>query len=182
MPNLDRYSLSDPFAVLFKQEGKKWVKLGRTEWIDNNVNPVWKKKIALDFQFELNEMYKVKVYDRDDPKQMTKDLSKHSFCGETEFTMHEVVNADGFVLQNTLVCDERAEGESGTLCMSTREAPPVTNQEIVIFKPSAVLETPDACFMLIYREISPGKWLPVYKSESKKPVEGRFDWNQAPVG
>lgn len=39
LKDLDYFSRSDPCVFIFEQHGKEWVKLGRTEVIDNNLNP-----------------------------------------------------------------------------------------------------------------------------------------------
>ena len=35
---------------------------------------------------------------------------------------------------------------------------------------------------MIYRQIAPGKFTPVYKSEIKRPESGAFKWNQVQIG
>lgn len=39
LKDLDHFSKSDPVVFLFEKKGKEWVRLGRTEVIDNNLNP-----------------------------------------------------------------------------------------------------------------------------------------------
>ena len=39
LKDLDYFSRSDPCVFIFEQHGREWVKLGRTEVIDNNLNP-----------------------------------------------------------------------------------------------------------------------------------------------
>ena len=50
--NMDTFSKSDPFVVLYKHQGNVWQKLGQTEIIHDNLNPKWVTKIRLDFHFE----------------------------------------------------------------------------------------------------------------------------------
>jgi flagellar basal body rod protein FlgC len=52
LPNMDTMSESDPFAVLYKQSGRMWQKLGTTEVIHDTLHPVFVKKIQVDFHFE----------------------------------------------------------------------------------------------------------------------------------
>ena len=58
---------SDPFAVLYIQDARTggWTNQGRTETIDNTLNPQWAKKFVLNYQFETRQMLKVEVYDSD---------------------------------------------------------------------------------------------------------------------
>ena len=39
LKDLDVFSKSDPVVFLYEQKGSEWVKLGRTEVIDDNLNP-----------------------------------------------------------------------------------------------------------------------------------------------
>ena len=39
LKDLDHFSKSDPALFLYEKKGGQWVKLGRTEVIDNNLNP-----------------------------------------------------------------------------------------------------------------------------------------------
>ena len=90
---MDTMSQSDPFAVIYKQQGRMWQKLGMTEVIHDNLNPSFVKKIQVDFHFEQQEHYKVEVYDSDDDSQQTQDLSKHDFLGSAEFVLGHVVSS-----------------------------------------------------------------------------------------
>jgi len=66
--------------------------------------------------------------------------------------------------------------------MSAVELPASKNPEVIIFDPIATLPETSLCFFLIFREITRGKWTPVYKSEIKRPESGAFRWNQVQVG
>ena len=39
LKDLDFFSKSDPVVFVYEQRGKNWDKIGRTEVIDNNLNP-----------------------------------------------------------------------------------------------------------------------------------------------
>ena len=39
LKDLDAFSKSDPVVFLYEQKGSEWVKLGRTEVINDNLNP-----------------------------------------------------------------------------------------------------------------------------------------------
>ena len=43
LPNLDTFTRTDGMVVLYKQNGRAWIKLGQTEVIMDNLNPVWVK-------------------------------------------------------------------------------------------------------------------------------------------
>ena len=39
LKDLDVFSKSDPVVFVYEKSGRQWAKLGRTEVIDNNLNP-----------------------------------------------------------------------------------------------------------------------------------------------
>lgn len=39
LKDLDHFSKSDPAVFLYEKKGREWIKLGRTEVIENNLNP-----------------------------------------------------------------------------------------------------------------------------------------------
>ena len=39
LKNMDVFSKSDPVVFLYEKRGKEWQKIGRTEMIDDNLNP-----------------------------------------------------------------------------------------------------------------------------------------------
>jgi len=175
--NMDTFSKSDPFVVLFKQQGNVWQKLGQTEIIHDNLNPKWVTKIKLDFHFEQSEKFKVQVFDSDDDSQQVKNLAAHDFIGELLFSMHEVVTARDQQLTKPLANDKIAK--PGRIVITAEEVSAQANAEMVIFDPIIKgLSSSSLCFFILYRNISPGKFVPIYKSEIKKPVSGSFAWNQ----
>ena len=175
---MDTMSQSDPFVVMYKQQGNMWQKLGTTEVIHDNLNPEFVKKIMVDFHFEQSEKFKVEVYDSDDDSQLTKNLSAHDFIGALEFSLHEVVTARDQIYTKDLLCNQRQPGKSGKIILAAEEIAATANTEIAIFDPQASLPESSLCFFILYRNIAPGKYTPVYKSEIKRPEGGAFKWNQ----
>lgn len=104
LPNMDTFSKSDPFVVLYKFDTKGHpTQIGKTEVIHDNLNPEFIKKILVDFHFEQKEMFRIAVYDSDDDSQMTKDLSRHDYIGALDFTLHEVVTARDQIMTKPMV-------------------------------------------------------------------------------
>lgn len=54
------------------------------------------------------------------------------------------------------------------------------NREVVIFTPEAVLmEQSGLYFFIIYKNLTRNQFLPVYKSEVRRPNDsGKMQWNQ----
>jgi|UniRef100_A0AC35GLS8 hypothetical protein len=93
----DVFSKSDPICVVFEavhstnhQEGLKYEEIGRTEQINDCLNPEWIKKIIINYMFEERQRIKFEVYDIDSD---TAVLSKHDFLGSAECDLADIVAA-----------------------------------------------------------------------------------------
>uniref|UniRef100_A0AAY4CNC4 C2 domain-containing protein n=1 Tax=Denticeps clupeoides TaxID=299321 RepID=A0AAY4CNC4_9TELE len=96
----DTFSKSDPSKrvqnvsslVLFWQ-------FGRTEVIDNTLNPDFVRKFILDYFFEERQNLRFDLYDVD---SKSSNLSKHDFLGQSFCTLGEVVGSLGSRLEKPL--------------------------------------------------------------------------------
>ncbi|KAI3366866.1 hypothetical protein L3Q82_009516 [Scortum barcoo] len=72
----DTFSKSDPICVLYTQGmgNKEWREFGRTEVIDNTLNPDFVRKFILDYFFEERQNLRFDLYDVD---SKSANLSKH---------------------------------------------------------------------------------------------------------
>ena len=67
--------------------------LGRTECIDNELNPIFKNKIKLEYDaYEVQKLI-FKVWDIDD---YNNDINKADFLGEMHCTLEELVDCTNF--------------------------------------------------------------------------------------
>uniref|UniRef100_A0A673IE32 Copine-8-like n=1 Tax=Sinocyclocheilus rhinocerous TaxID=307959 RepID=A0A673IE32_9TELE len=82
------------FCVLYTQGigNKEWREFGRTEVIDNTLNPDFVRKFILDYFFEERQNLKFDLYDVD---SKSPNLSKHDFLGQACCTLGEVVGSLG---------------------------------------------------------------------------------------
>jgi len=88
----DVLSKSDPFCVVsYKGSGgqSEFVEVGRTEHINDTLNPVWQKKIILDYNFEERQFLKFSVFDSDSSGS---SLDNHDFLGSVESSLGEIVS------------------------------------------------------------------------------------------
>jgi len=99
---MDTFSKSDPFAVLYLQDARTggWSCQGRTETIDNTLDPQWAKKFVLNYQFETRQLLKVEVYDSDSDSRRLED---HDHIGSCECSLGEVLTAQSKGLTRRLV-------------------------------------------------------------------------------
>lgn len=90
----DTFSKSDPICVLYTQGmgNKEWREFGRTEVIDNTLNPDFVRKFILDYFFEERQNLRFDLYDVD---SKSANLSKHDFLGQAHVTLGEVVGSLG---------------------------------------------------------------------------------------
>ncbi|MBN3304656.1 CPNE5 protein, partial [Amia calva] len=104
----DTFSKSDPLCVLYIQgiETKQWREFGRTEVIDNTLNPDFVRKYILDYFFEEKQNLRFDLYDVD---SKSPDLSKHDFLGQTFCTLGEIVGSPASRLEKPLRSSTSAE-------------------------------------------------------------------------
>ncbi|XP_028853361.1 copine-9-like [Denticeps clupeoides] len=100
--DMDTFSKSDPVVVLYVQGigTKEWREFGRTEMIDNTLNPDFVRKFVLDFFFEEKQNLRFDVYNVD---TRSSNISKHKdFLGQTFCTLGEIIGSAGGRLERTL--------------------------------------------------------------------------------
>ncbi|KAM5262918.1 copine-5 [Ctenodactylus gundi] len=98
----DMFSKSDPLCVMYTQgmENKQWREFGRTEVIDNTLNPDFVRKFIVDYFFEEKQNLRFDLYDVD---SKSPDLSKHDFLGQAFCTLGEIVGSSGSRLEKPLM-------------------------------------------------------------------------------
>ncbi|KAG1953478.1 copine-8 [Pimephales promelas] len=97
----DTFSKSDPICVLYTQAigNKEWREFGRTEVIDNTLNPDFVRKFVLDYFFEERQNIRFDLYDVD---SKSSNLSKHDFLGQALCSLGEVVGSQGSRMEKDL--------------------------------------------------------------------------------
>jgi len=99
LKNADVGSKSDPFAVVYmrKSINDGWVEVGRTEVVENNLNPSFVTPIKVQYCFEAQQFMRFVIYDSDDKSQNT---DKSDQLGATETTMASIMRTpDGSFVQ-----------------------------------------------------------------------------------
>ena len=100
LADMDVFSKSDPFCVLYMkvrllrtsirwdlinvycQESSggggpdRWLCVDKTETIDNTLNPLWEKKFILLYKFEIRQVLRFDVYDRDSESTRLEEASQ----------------------------------------------------------------------------------------------------------
>ncbi|XP_042310704.1 copine-9 isoform X1 [Sceloporus undulatus] len=101
--DLDTFSKSDPIVILYIQGtvDKEWREFGRTEVIDNTLNPDFVRKFVLDYYFEEKQNLRFDVYNVD---SKTSNLPKHKdFLGQAYVALGEVIGSQRGRLERPLI-------------------------------------------------------------------------------
>lgn len=93
--NKDLFSLSDPFLVCHTvRDGVPHRQLGRTETVQDDLNPVWATTISFDCDRRIHNdstTLVVDIFDRD--SRDSDSLSKHDFLGRALFRLSDLFNS-----------------------------------------------------------------------------------------
>jgi len=128
--NLDVLSKSDPFCVIYFKDSPnaEYLEVGRTETLQDTLNPVWEKKIVLEYNFEKRQFLKFCVYDSD---SNSRNLDDHDFLGYAESTFGEIVAAQSKGFNKNLL-----NGRNGKIQVTAEEL--TSNKEVLFLKFSGV--------------------------------------------
>lgn len=176
LPNLDTFTRTDGFVVLYHKQGTVWRKLGHTEIIMDSLEPKWVKSFEVQYFFEKREFYKAVVYDVDDFNNVD-NYAGHDLVGEIEFGLHDVVTARDQSLTRPLECAERPPGRSGTITITAEEKKGKNNEECSFALRGDFSDSSGMNFFIIHKWIGHRLFKPIYKSEITEILNGTFNWN-----
>uniref|UniRef100_A0A8B9MAX2 Copine family member 9 n=1 Tax=Accipiter nisus TaxID=211598 RepID=A0A8B9MAX2_9AVES len=99
--DMDTFSKSDPVVVLFVQGSgsSEWKEFGRTEVIDNTLNPDFVRKFVLDYYFEEKQNLRFDVYNVD---SKSCSVLKQDFLGQAFVALGEVIGSQRGRLERPL--------------------------------------------------------------------------------
>jgi len=91
LKNLDTFSKSDPWIIVKLQDNNgHYQNVGKTETINNNLNPEFATTLTVDFFFEKHQKMAFKVLDGDGKEE---DASDDDIIGTVETTLGEIVGS-----------------------------------------------------------------------------------------
>lgn len=109
-------SKSDPMAVVLIFRDSNWFEIGRTERLDNTLNPQFSKAVIVDYFFEELQKLKFFIHDIDSP---TSNLKSADFLGEMECTLGQLVSSGTYT--KPLVLKGAPGGQAGTITVVAEE-------------------------------------------------------------
>ena len=174
LEDMDVFSKSDPFCVLYVKysKSKQWHCFGKTETIDNTLEPYFEKKFVLHYKFEERQQLRFDVYDSD---SNSANLDDHDFIGSMECSLGEVITQQGRGLTRHLVGAGRsAKNKKQTITVTSEEL--ISNKEHLNLKISATkLDAKDWWglgssdpFLTISKSGEYGQWTVVHRTEVLK--------------
>ena len=185
LPNLDTGSKTDAFAVLFQTSNGRKVKLAETEVVADSLNPKWVKNINVDYYFEMQQNFRVELYDADDITKL-QDLQRHDYIGGYNFTLGKVVSSKDQELTGELSDGARHKnGSVGKVKISSTELK-VDYDKIQCNMAEIFCTVPcDNYVFLVFNKDKDGlkkKFVPIYKTESKLSKQSTFEYNGTVLG
>uniref|UniRef100_A0A8D0A3A5 Copine-3 n=1 Tax=Sander lucioperca TaxID=283035 RepID=A0A8D0A3A5_SANLU len=125
--DMDAFSKSDPQCVLLmNSSGPHWCEIGRTEKIENCLNPKFSKTFVVDYYFEMVQKLRFEIYDID---TVNCSLQDADFLGELECTLGQVVSSRK--LTRPLVMKDKKPAGKGTITICAEER---TDNRVVDFE------------------------------------------------
>ena len=92
LPNMDYFSLTDAFLVVFElQKNGNWNEVGRTEIVEDCLDPKFIKTVSIIYYFEQDQRFKVVAYDADEFGNPHLSLDDSNYIGEAEFEIQRLV-------------------------------------------------------------------------------------------
>ena len=155
MQNRDVTSKSDPMCVVYVQnQNKAWQEHGRTEVLQNSLNPQFATKIKIGYRFEEQQKLLFKIYDIDSRNPV---LDTHDFLGEAETSLGQIVSSGDFSASlNNPKGNKASKAGQQQLCVRAEEIGS-SKEEVELlffaqdFKKSGMFSKPDP-FLAIYKD------------------------------
>ncbi|KAL6739698.1 hypothetical protein Aduo_013123 [Ancylostoma duodenale] len=164
----DVFSKSDPMCVVSQFVGRltgngQWKECGRTERLQNTLNPEWATQIRIEYFFEEKQSMKFEVYDID---SKSTELSAHDFLGRMECDLAEIVSNRPLVRPLSGL-----KGNCGEITIWSEEVDEGSKENILFNLSARKLDKKDFFgksdpFLNIYRVNDDGSRLLVHRTEA----------------
>ncbi len=148
-------------------------KIGHTEVITDNLNPIYVNSVLVDYYFEKAQEMRISVFDIDDFK--TPNVEQE-LIGYVEFQLHEVARVLGTSVTLPIKAylswrgSRRANGSSESVgnVVITGVERKRGSRSTYRFQLEGDGFKPESLFYRLSSQISPGKFVPIFESETSK--------------
>eukprot|EP00281_Chroomonas_sp_CCMP1168_P023752 CAMPEP_0206236744 /NCGR_PEP_ID=MMETSP0047_2-20121206/13881_1 /ASSEMBLY_ACC=CAM_ASM_000192 /TAXON_ID=195065 /ORGANISM="Chroomonas mesostigmatica_cf, Strain CCMP1168" /LENGTH=585 /DNA_ID=CAMNT_0053661105 /DNA_START=37 /DNA_END=1790 /DNA_ORIENTATION=- len=176
--NKDTLSKSDPTCIVqHKAKDGRWIEIGRTEKVMNDLNPKFKKQFTIDYFFEEVQDLQFLVYDVDTNSGRLED---QDFLGSLQTTLGSIVGSRGSCLTAALTGTKgQLEKRYGSIKVLAEEISSHAGDSIKLRLAGNKLETKDWMgkgdkYLVIKRQRGDGNFEEVHRTEviknSKDPA------------
>eukprot|EP00357_Protocruzia_adherens_P001906 CAMPEP_0115012566 /NCGR_PEP_ID=MMETSP0216-20121206/24822_1 /TAXON_ID=223996 /ORGANISM="Protocruzia adherens, Strain Boccale" /LENGTH=531 /DNA_ID=CAMNT_0002381665 /DNA_START=35 /DNA_END=1630 /DNA_ORIENTATION=+ len=144
--NLDLLTVTDALVEVYQSTTSRanpWKLLGRTECIDNDLNPKFATSFPLEYQLDQNMKLMFKVYNMND-NNLTIRLA--DFIGDITMSIHEIAGAAGQSLKRPISLPKNRSKSRGVL-NATIEARARSNEWLKMRFTGEDLEDVTPCFL-----------------------------------
>ncbi|KAM9975211.1 hypothetical protein ACTFIW_008689 [Dictyostelium discoideum] len=161
LKDMDTFSKSDPQIFVYEKKGNnnnnsKPILIGSTEMISNNLNPVFKKTVTIDYHFERIQNLKFEVLDIDGG-------GKNDTIGDFSITLGNIISKPGKKVIGEIKCNGKQTGTIEIIAEEIQE----TGQNIILKLQGSKLDKKDLFssdpFFKIFKSSANGNLL-VYQS------------------
>lgn len=173
LTNKDTLSKSDPQCTLYIKNlsDKDWREIGKTEVINDDLNPHFVRKFLIDYNFETVQKLRFVLHDI--------DTVSNDFLGQHETTLAEIVAFQGREFTGPLK-DERGRS-AGTVIVVAEEIANCKRSVNIALKGCDILGTScftkRSTFLTFWRSIENGSYSLVHKTEAA-PVSHKPEWKK----
>lgn len=165
--NADVLSKSDPYCIVQMKESHqdRFIEIGRTETIDDNLNPEWVKKFVLSYNFETEQKMRFEVWDA--------DPNGSDFLGDFETTLAEIVSYSGRQFRGKL--RHKTTRDAGQIVIVTEEVSACKRTVRMAFQARQLEKQSwfvrNDPFFIISRSNEDGSHSVVYRSEVQRSTQ-----------
>lgn len=173
LPNLQTFSVTDAFAVIFIKDPRTgaFSRVGETDVVKNTLDPNWVNMITMEYIFEAVQEVKIQIYHYHEGKPLD-NLAKHTFIGEAKFTLSSLMRSTNQTSTHLLCEADQDKFARGKLVVRG-EAQANTRDEFVVTFACEKLCNKEGWgffvssdpFLVISRINEDGTWTEVWKSK-----------------
>ena len=165
LKNMDKGSLTDSVVVVYTKNKGQYERVGRTEVITDNLNPVFVQSVVLDYYFEERQELRFSVFDVDDFNETASP--EQNLIGSIDLFLHEIVTRPNNKLTSPLINPKMAKEKLGNLVIICEEKK-LGSKVIYEIAFEGKNFKSEYIFYRLNRIKTAGEYIPIVESETSK--------------